>query len=185
MSRTLFSDKFSTSPEASYVLFERLYCSKRKGSTMPDDIKPKITLEEVAKTHNAPIVRRPEELAHEMARFANESQMVFHPTPVNPTEPNAGILTYGPGGGFPLHKHDFAQMWYVLEGECEYGDRMLTPGDLVYMQDPHFECEMRTEKGCKILFMQYPGPTTGVAPIYDGRFNQKEKPKLEDQNLEC
>jgi quercetin dioxygenase-like cupin family protein len=184
MYRTLFSDKFSTSLEASYVLFEWLYCGKRKGSIMSDDSKPKITPKEAVKTHNAPIVRRPEELAHKMARFANESQMVFHPTPVNPTEPNAGILTYGPGGGFPLHKHDFAQMWYVIEGECEYGDRTLTPGDLVYMQDPHFEYEMRTEKGCKILFMQYPGPTTGVAPIYDGRFNQKDKPKLEEQNLE-
>ena len=110
--------------------------------------------------------------------------MVFHPTPDNPTEPNAGILTYGPGGGFPFHKHDFAQVWYILEGECQYGDQVLRPGDLVYMRDPHFEYEMRTEEGCKILFVQYPGPTTGEAPIYNGRFNQIEKPKLEELDLE-
>ena len=72
---------------------------------MPDDTKPKITPEEAAKTHNAPIIRRPDDMSPEVARFANLSQMVFHPTPDNPTEPNAGILTYGPGGGFPLHKH--------------------------------------------------------------------------------
>ena len=151
---------------------------------MPDDTKPKITPEEAAKTHNEPIIRRPDDMSPEVARFANLSQLVFHPTPDNPTEPNAGILTYGPGGGFPLHKHDFAQVWYMLEGECQYGDQVLRPGDLVYMRDPHFEYEMRTEAGCKILFVQYPGPTTGEAPIYDGRFNQKEKPKLEEQDHE-
>lgn len=151
---------------------------------MPDNAKPKITPEEAQKTHNVPIIRRPDKMTPEIARFANESQMIFHPTPENPTEPNAGILCYGPGGGFPLHKHNFAQVWYVLEGECHYGDSVLTPGDMVYMQDPHFEHEMRTENGCKILFVQYLGPTTGVAPIYEGRFNQKQQPKLEDQNLE-
>ena len=155
-----------------------------QGTSMPDEVNPKITPEEAAKTHNAPIIRRPETMAPELARFANESQMIFHPTSENPTEPNAGILTYGPGGGFPLHKHDFAQVWYVLEGECSYGDTTLTTGDMVYMQDPHFEYEMYTEEGCKILFVQYSGPTTGSAPIYDGRFNQKQKPKLEDQDLE-
>ena len=131
---------------------------------MPDEAKPKITPEEAAETHNAPIIRRPENMAPEVARFANVSKMIFHPTMENPTEPNAGILTYGPGGGFPLHKHDFAQVWYVLEGECSYGDRTLTTGDMVYMQDPHFEYEMHTEEGCKILFVQYSGPTTGSAP---------------------
>lgn len=145
---------------------------------------PEITAEEAAKTHHPPVIRRPDKYDPEMARFANVSQMVFHPTGDNPTEPNAGILTYEPGGGFPLHKHDFAQVWYVLEGECRYGDATLTVGDMVYHADPHFEHEMHTEEGCKILFVQYPGPTTGGRPIYDGRFNQAETPKLEDQDLE-
>ena len=151
---------------------------------MVDAAKSKITQEEAAKTHNPPIIRRPDNMSPEVARFANLSQMVFHPTSENPTEPNAGILTYGPGGGFPLHKHGFAQVWYMLEGECQYGNEVLRPGDLIYMQDPHFEYEMHTEGGCKILFVQYPGPTTGEMPIYDGRFNQKQKPKPEHQDLE-
>ena len=87
------------------------------------------------------------------------------------------------GSGFPLHLHDFAQVWYVLEGECRFGDRTLAEGDMVYMQDPHFEYEMHTEKGCRILFVQYPGPNTGGRPIYDGRFNQTDKPDIEKQDL--
>ncbi|MFL2542244.1 MAG: hypothetical protein ACJ0UT_09805 [Candidatus Latescibacterota bacterium] len=67
---------------------------------MVDAAKSKITQEEAAKTHNPPIIRRPDNMSPEVARFANLSQMVFHPTSENPTEPNAGILTYGPGGGF-------------------------------------------------------------------------------------
>ena len=152
--------------------------------TSPKITSPKITAEEAAKTHHAPVIRRPREYTPEIARFANASQMVFHPTREDPTEPNAGILTYEPGGGFPLHKHDFAQVWYVLEGECRYGEDMLRVGDMVYLADPHFEHELHTEKGCKILFVQYPGPTTGARPIYDGRFNQTDMPKLEDQDLE-
>ncbi|NKB56135.1 MAG: cupin domain-containing protein [Alphaproteobacteria bacterium] len=143
----------------------------------------KPTLESARKTHNAPIFGRPEELGPEMGRFANVTQMIFHPTEANPTAPNAGVLTYEPGGGFPLHMHDFAQVWYVLEGECQFGDRTLTPGDMVYMEDPHFEYDMHTANGCRILFVQYPGPTTGGRPIYDGRFNKTEKPNVEEENL--
>ena len=81
------------------------------------------------------------------------------------------MISYKPGAGFPRHGHDFAQMWYVLEGECRFGERYLRAGDMVYMQDPHVEHEMWTETGCTIVFMQYPGPTTGARPIYEGRFD--------------
>ena len=118
-----------------------------------------------------------------IGRFANTTQRIFHPTEENPTAPNAGVLTYHPGSGFPLHLHDFAQVWYVLEGECRFGDRTLKEGDMVYMEDPHFEYDMHTEKGCRILFVQYPGPNTGGRPIYDGRFNQPGKPDIEKQDL--
>ena len=43
-------------------------------------------------------------------------KMMFHPRPERPTEPNAGILKLEPGAHHPLHNHDFAQVWYVLEG---------------------------------------------------------------------
>jgi quercetin dioxygenase-like cupin family protein len=145
--------------------------------------KPRVTEEEAQKTHNPPIVRRPEDLKPEMGRFANVTQMVFHPSAEQPTEPNAGVLTYAPGAGFPLHMHDFAQVWYVIEGTCRFGERILTPGDMVYMQDPHYEYEMHTEEGCKILFVQYQGPTTGESPIYEGRFNKTEKPNIDEEDL--
>ena len=143
----------------------------------------KPTLESARKTHNEPVFGRPEHLPPEIGRFANTTQMIFHSTEENLTAPNAGVLTYNPGSGFPLHLHDFAQVWYVLEGECRFGDRTLAEGDMVYMQDPHFEYEMHTEKGCRILFVQYPGPNTGGRPIYDGRFNQTDKPDIEKQDL--
>lgn len=135
-------------------------------------------------THHAPIIRRPADHAPELGRFANMTQMVFHPTAQHPNEPNAGILTYLPGAGFPLHKHDFAQVWYVLEGECRFGEDVLKAGDMVYLEDPHVEPEMHTEVGCRILFVQYPGPSTGARPIYAGRFNQTATPRLEEQDLE-
>jgi quercetin dioxygenase-like cupin family protein len=78
-----------------------------------------------------------------------------------------------PGASFPLHKHDFAQVWYVLEGEFQFGGRICGPGTFAFMPDPHFEHEMKTETGGKIVFLQYPGPTTGAAPVYAGRMNLK------------
>jgi hypothetical protein len=42
------------------------------------------------------------------------------------------------------------------------------------MPDPHFEHEMTTKSGCTVVFLQYPGPTTGGRPLYDGRMNLKE-----------
>jgi len=141
------------------------------------------TLEEARKTHHEPVIRSPMEYAPEIGRFG-ATQMVFHPTPESPTEPNAGILTYGPGAAFPLHKHDFAQVWYVIEGECTFGGRRLRSGEMVYMADPHFEYDMHTKAGCKILFVQYPGPTTGAKPIYNGRFNQKVRRPVEEEDLE-
>ena len=141
------------------------------------------TLESALATHNAPVFGRPEDLDANVGRFANNTQMVFHPSAENPNAPNAGVLTYAPGAGFPLHLHDFAQVWYVLEGECRFGDRMLTPGDMVYLEDPHLEYEMHTQTGCRILFVQYPGPNTGGRPIYDGRFDQTKMPDIESPDL--
>jgi quercetin dioxygenase-like cupin family protein len=150
---------------------------------MAETAKKRPTLEKAQKTHNAPVFGRPDDLGSEMGRFANGTQMIFHPSDSNPTAPNAGVLTYEAGSGFPLHLHDFAQVWYVLEGECRFGERTLTKGDMVYMEDPHFEYDMHTENGCRILFVQYPGPNTGGKPIYDGRFNKTETPDIAKEDL--
>ena len=73
----------------------------------------------------------------------------------------------------------------MLEGECQYGDQVLRLARL----GSHYETRILNMKcgqrrGVRSLFVQYPGLTPGEAPIYDGRFNQKEKPKLEEQDLE-
>ena len=60
----------------------------------------------------------------------------------------------------------------------------LRAGDMVYLPDPHVEHEMHTEHGCKILFVQYQGPTTGARPIYQGRFNRTERSSVAEEDLE-
>ncbi len=134
--------------------------------------------------HHAPVVRRPTDHPGHEGRFGNVTRMVFHPTPERPNDPNAGLVTYRPGSGFPRHMHDFAQLWYVLEGECRFGEHRLCAGDMVYMEDPHFEHEMRTETGCTIVFLQYPGPATGARPLYRGRFDGGDAAKGVAPDLE-
>ena len=121
----------------------------------------------------------------EMLRFPGQwSKMLFHPSPEHPTEPNAGFVRYEAGAHHPLHRHDFAQIWYIIEGEFTFAGKVYGPGTIAYMPDPHFEHEMHTATGGTIFFVQYQGPTTGAPPIYDGRMNLKEAPPLAQQDLE-
>jgi hypothetical protein len=108
---------------------------------------------------------------------------LFHPHPDRPTEPNAGLIRYEPGASYPLHRHDFAQVWYILEGEMTCGGTTYGPGTFVYMPDPHFEHEMTTKSGCTVVFLQYPGPTTGAPAIYEGRMNLREPESPQDYDL--
>ena len=74
--------------------------------------------------HKAMKARHRDELAWEMIRWPGETgKMLFHPRPERPTEPNAGILRLEPGAHHPLHYHDFAQVWYILEGTFRIGGR--------------------------------------------------------------
>ena len=137
-----------------------------------------------APAHRAPEFRHPEDMDWEVGRFGNCTKFLFHPTIERPTAPNVGFLHYEAGAGFPLHKHDFAQVWYIIDGTFRMGTKEYGPGTVVFMEDPHFEDEMRTETGGTVLFVQYPGPTTGARPIYDGRMNLRKAPKPEDLGLE-
>jgi hypothetical protein len=83
-----------------------------------------------------------------------------------------------------MHRHDFAQVWYIIEGEFTFAGKLYGPGTIAYMADPHFEHEMHTATGGTIFFVQYPGQTTGTPPIYDGRMNLKDAPPLAQQDLE-
>lgn len=109
--------------------------------------------------------------------------MLFHPRPDRPTEPNAGLVRYAPGSSFPVHRHDFAQVWYILEGEFFLGKRKCGLGTMIYHDAPHYEDEMRTETGVWLL-MQYPSPKTGVPAIYDGRFNMKARKPIDEERLD-
>ena len=121
----------------------------------------------------------------EILRFdGTESKMLFHPSPERPTEPNAGLVRYQPGTGYPLHRHDFAQIWYVLDGEFVIGGKTYGPGTMIFHPDPHFEEKMHTETGGTWLLVQYPGPTTSKAPIYAGRFNMETRKPLTEERLD-
>lgn len=138
----------------------------------------------VTTTHNAPEFKHVDQMEWEMGRFKNKTKFLFHTRPERLTEPNAGLLHYEPGASFPLHKHDFAQVWYILDGEFDFGGKIYGPGTFAFMPDPHFEHAMSTETGGTIVFLQYPGPTTGGRPVYEGRMNMKTVPVVEEADLE-
>jgi len=124
-------------------------------------------------------IKHRDDLEWETIRWPGETgKMMFHPRPERPTEPNAGILRLAPGAHHPIHNHDFAQVWYVLEGTFRIDGNVVKPGAMIFHPDPHFEGEFSTETGGEILIVQYPGPTTGGRPIYEDRFNKKERKPL-------
>ena len=133
---------------------------------------------------HGPEYRHVDDMAWETLRFPGQhSKMVFHPRPARPSEPNTGFVRYEPGAFHPRHRHDFAQVWHILEGTFTIGDRTLGPGTVVFYADPHFEEDLSTETGGLMFFVQYTGPDTGKGPIYDGRFNMKERKPLSEENL--
>lgn len=93
-------------------------------------------------------------------------------------------MRYDPGACHPLHNHDFAQVWYILEGEFEIGGKRHGPGTMLFYPDPHFEPEMKTETGGLMVLVQYPGPATGGRPIYDNRFNLKERRPVSEERTD-
>ena len=127
-------------------------------------------------------IKHRDDLDWETIRWPGETgKMLFHPRPERPTEPNAGILRLASGAHHPIHNHDFAQVWYVLEGTFKIDGNVVTKGAMVFHPDPHFEGAFSTETGGEILIVQYPGPTTGGRPIYDDRFNKKERKPIAEE----
>jgi len=94
------------------------------------------------------------------------------------------VVRYEPGSHHPFHKHEFAQVWYIVEGEFRIGERTYGPGTMLFYPDPHFEDPLHTETGGVMLFVQYQGPTTGGRPIYEGRFNMTARKRIEEENVE-
>jgi hypothetical protein len=76
----------------------------------------------------------------ELLRWPGQcSKMLVHPTAERPTDPNAGLVRYEPGSHHPFHKHEFAQVWYIVEGQFRIGDRTYGPGTMLFYPDPHYE----------------------------------------------
>ena len=135
--------------------------------------------------HQAPHVTHVDDHQWETIRWPGQTgKMMFHPRPENPTEPNAGIVRYEPGSRHPFHQHDFAQVWYIIEGEFTIGGKLHGPGTMFFYTDPHYEEELSTQTGGQMVFVQYPGPTTGGKPIYDGRFNMDKRKKVEEERID-
>ena len=135
--------------------------------------------------HQPAVIRHVNDLDRETIRWPGETgKMMFHPRAERPTEPNAGILRLEPGAHHPLHHHDFAHVWYVLEGTFKIGAHVCGPGSMIFHPDPHFEDEFHTETGGEILIVQYPGPTTGGRPIYDDRFNLQQRRAISSERTD-
>ena len=134
---------------------------------------------------HGPEYRHIDDMEWETLRFPGQhSKMVFHPQPERPSEPNTGFVRYLPGSFHPRHRHDFAQVWYILEGTFAIGGRSFAPGTMIHHADPHYEEDLRTETGGVMLFVQYQGPSTGGRPIYDARFNVAARLKLSEERLD-
>ena len=129
--------------------------------------------------------RHENDMDWETLRFPGQlSKMLFHPSETHPTAPNAGFVRYEPGAHHPMHRHDFAQVWYIVDGEFTIGEKIHGPGTMIFHPDPHFEEALSTETGGTMLFVQYQGPTTGAAPIYEDRFNLAERRPLSEERLD-
>jgi len=138
-----------------------------------------------SRQEHAPVARHIDEMPWETIRWPGETgKMLFHPRAENPTEPNAGLLRLAPGAHHPLHRHDFAQVWYILEGEFRMGATTYGPGTMIWHADPHYEEELHTDSGGLMLIVQYPGPSTGARPIYDDRFNLQQRKRVEEERTD-
>src|SRR6266850_2369505 len=71
-------------------------------------------------------------------KFGSYGVWLFHPRAEAPTDPNAGLVRYDPGSHHPFHKHDFAQVWYILEGTFTIGEATYGPRHDALLPRPAF-----------------------------------------------
>jgi hypothetical protein len=134
-------------------------------------------------THNPPEFKHAEDMEWEMGRFGNVTKFLFHPRPERPTEPNAGFLKYAPGASFPLHRHDFAQVWYIIEGEFTFAGKALRPWhDRLYGR-PAFRARNAYGDGRNDLLRAIPR-SDDRRPADLRRPDLKDAPTLAQQDLE-
>jgi hypothetical protein len=137
----------------------------------------------VSDTHNAPEFKHATDMEWEMGRFGKCHQIPVSPATGTSDRAECGISQIRAGGVFPGAPARLRAGLVHHRGRIHVCRKALRPGTIAYMADPHFEHEMHTATGGTIFFVQYPGPTTGALPIYDGRMNLKEAPPLAQQDL--
>ena len=64
---------------------------------------------------------------------------------------NVMIRYWGPETNIPVHSHPYDEMWYVLEGEVEFGDATYTAGSVVYIPAGVPYGPTRAPKGTALL----------------------------------
>ena len=95
-----------------------------------------------------------------------------------------GLVRYEPSSHHPLHKHDFAQVWYILEGQFQIGEGTYGPARCcsIRTRTGRRHCRRRPAGSCSSCNTR--GRATGGQPIYDGRFNMTARKAVAEENLE-
>ena len=61
------------------------------------------------------------------------------------------IRYWGPETDIPVHSHPYDEMWYVLDGEVDFGDTTYATGSVVYIPADTPYGPTRAPKGTTLL----------------------------------
>ena len=132
---------------------------------------------------HAPEFKHVDDMEWEMGRFKNRTKF-FSFIPVRIVQPNRTLAFSGtsPGRVFPSTDTTSRKSGTSSRANSAATARP-TAQEHLFTPDPHFEHAMTTESGGTVVFLQYPGPTTGARPIYDGRMNLTKAESPEEYDL--
>lgn len=68
-----------------------------------------------------------------------------------PGHPVIQVRHWGPDTNIPIHRHIGHEMFYVLDGEVEIGDKVYKTGDCIFIPRGQLYGPTRAPKGAKIL----------------------------------
>jgi hypothetical protein len=89
--------------------------------------------------------------------------------------PTVASSTMNPGPFHPRHRHDFAQLWHILEGTFKVGDPAVGPG-------PWSATPRPVRRDGRPDVVRDTGPHMARGPIYHGRFHMRERKPLLAEN---
>ncbi|MEK7214257.1 MAG: hypothetical protein AAB289_01495 [Chloroflexota bacterium] len=65
--------------------------------------------------------------------------------------PNVIIRFWGPQANLPVHSHPFTEMWYVLQGEVNFGSAMCGQGTCIFIPPGDVYGPITAPKGVTLL----------------------------------